>query len=71
MSLPHDEDIFGLEEDDDTFLDLVGRLTPGWRRVVNILLRKVVDVEASEGEKAALSLIEDISLIVRNPETTH
>ena len=71
MSLPCDEDFPGFAEDDEDFVDLVARLTPSWQRVVNALLRKVADIEATQGETAALSLIEDISSIVRNPETTH
>lgn len=54
--------------DDQLFLDLVGRLSPDWRRVVGVLIKKVAAVE---DEAAALSLIEDISSILARPETTH
>lgn len=62
---------FDLEDEDDTFMDLVERLSPDWRRVVGRLLYRVADVEEAEGETAALSLIDAIALIVTNPETTH
>lgn len=62
---------FDLEDEDDTFMALVARLSPDWRRVVGRLLHRVADVEEAEGENAALSLIDAISAIVRNPETTH
>lgn len=60
-----------LEDEDETFLELVQRLPPAGRRIVNLLLHKVADVEEREGESAALSLIDDISSIMATPHTTH
>lgn len=68
MSYSADETTVQPLTDDQLFLDLVGRLSPDWRRVVGVLIKKVADVE---DEAAALSLIEDISSILARPETTH
>jgi len=57
--------------EDLRFLDLMGRLPPDRRRIIGVLLRRVAAVEDSEGEIAALSMIEDISTILARPETTH
>lgn len=69
--IPPDEDFANLSLDHRTFLDLVDRLSPDRRRVVGVLLQKVALIEAEQGESAALSLIDDISLILSGAETTH
>ena len=69
--IPPDEDFASLSIDHRLFLDLVDRLSPDRRRVVGALLQKVALLEAEQGESAAISLIEDISLILSSPETTH
>ncbi|ATQ44133.1 hypothetical protein [Caulobacter mirabilis] len=71
MTLRRDENTQVLENENETFLDLVRRLPPDCRRVLNLLLRKVADVEESEGETAALTLIDDVSTIIATPHTTH
>ncbi|MFZ4605033.1 MAG: hypothetical protein ACOYM5_02135 [Caulobacter sp.] len=69
--IPPDEDFANLSLDHRAFLDLVDRLSPDRRRVVGVLLQKVALLEAEQGESAALSLIDDISLILSGAETTH
>lgn len=71
MTLRRDEKAQLVESDDETFLDFVERLPPQGRRIVNLLLRKVADVEEHHGETAALTLIDDISSIIATPHTTH
>lgn len=69
--IPPDEDFASLSIDHRLFLDLVDRLSPDRRRVVGALLQKVALLEAEQGESAAISLIDDISLILSSAETTH
>jgi hypothetical protein len=69
--IPPDEDFASLAIDHRVFLDLMDRLSPDRRRVVGVLLQKVALLEAEQGESAALSLIDDISLILSSAETTH
>lgn len=71
MSATFDIDnLFALEED-EVFLDLVRKLAPDRRRIVNVLLRRIAAVEATQGECAALSLIDDVSSILATTPTTH
>ena len=58
-------------EDHEDFLDLLKQLTPDRRRIIDVLLRRIAAVEDSEGESAALSLIEDVSSILATTPTTH
>lgn len=58
-------------DENELFLDLIRRLTPDRRRIVDVLLRKIAAVEATEGESAALSLIDDVSSILATTPTTH
>jgi hypothetical protein len=69
--IPPDEDFASLSIDHRVFLDLMDRLSPDRRRVVGVLLQRVALLEAEQGESAALSLIDDISLILSGAETTH
>ena len=69
--IPPDEDLAALAFDHHIFLDLIDRLSPDRRRVVGVLLKKVALLEAEQGERAALSLIENISSILSGAETTH
>ena len=58
-------------EDYEDFLDLLNQLTPDRRRIVDALLRKIAAVEDTDGESAALSLIDDVSSILATTPTTH
>jgi hypothetical protein len=58
-------------EDYEDFLDLLKHLTPDRRRIIDVLLRRIAAVEDSEGESAALSLIDDVSSILATTPTTH
>ena len=58
-------------EDYEDFLELLKHLTPDRRRIIDVLLRRIAAVEDSEGESAALSLIEDVSSILATTPTTH
>lgn len=71
MSAAFDFDsLFALDED-EAFMDLVRKLSPDRRRIVDVLLRKIAAVEEAEGETAALSLIDDVSSILATTATTH
>lgn len=71
MSAPFDLDsVFGNDENED-FLDLVSQLSPDRRRIIDVLLRKLVTIEATQDECAALSLIDDVSTILATTPTTH
>jgi hypothetical protein len=71
MSAAFDFDsLFALDED-EAFMDLVRKLSPDRRRIVDVLLRKIAAVEEAEGETAALSLIDDVSSILATTPTTH
>lgn len=71
MSATYDIDsLFALDEN-EAFLDLVRKLTPDRRRIVDVLLRRIAAVEATQGESAALSLIDDVSSILATTPTTH
>lgn len=71
MSAPFDLDSLFASEENDAFLDLIKQLTPDRRRIVDVLLRKLARVEETEGETAALSLIDDVSSILATTPTTH
>lgn len=71
MSAPFDsENLFGPDEN-EAFLDLIRQLTPDRRRIIDVLLRRLATVEESDGETAALSLIDDVSSILATTPTTH
>lgn len=58
-------------DEDEAFIALIRKLTPDRRRIVDVLLRKIATVEETEGETAALSLIDDVTQILATTPTTH
>lgn len=71
MSAAFDFDSLLALDEDEAFMDLVRKLSPDRRRIVDVLLRKIAAVEEAEGETAALSLIDDVSSILATTPTTH
>jgi hypothetical protein len=71
MSAPVESDVLINSDDYEDFLDLLSRLTPDRRRIVDVLMRRITAVEEADGESAALSLIEDVSSILATNPTTH
>lgn len=71
MSAMFDFDSLFSPDEDELFMDLIRRLSPERRRIVDVLLRKIAAVEEAQGESAALSLIDDVSSILATTPTTH